>query len=109
MDVFDQAAASVVETLGETYVYFDGESTTEVLAVPSSGYRKVDGQRGPPVASQRAELMVTKSAVPAPQQGHLLFRGDLASFVGEFDFEVVSVRPDDEDTSRTLICKAIRQ
>ncbi len=109
MDVFEQAAASVVEALGETYVYFDGESTAEVQAVRSSGYVRVDGQRGPPVSSQRAELTVTKSEVPTPRQGHLLFRGALTAFVGNFDLEVVSVRPDDEDTSRTLICKAIRQ
>jgi len=107
VEAFDDAAEEIVEAFGETFVYFDGSDATEVQAVPSMGWQRVEGTRGPPVDSERREVMVLRSAVPRPKQGHLFFRGALADFEGEFDFEVVSVRRDDEETSFTLVLKEI--
>lgn len=107
MEPFEGAAESIVDALGETYVYFDGVSAIEVQAVPSSGSMRVDGERGPPVRSRRRELQILRSAVAEPKQGDLLFRGTLDAFEGLFDTEVVSVRPDEESTVNILICKAV--
>jgi hypothetical protein len=105
MELFEDAAASIVDALGEPFVYFDGEQTVEVNAVPSSGWSRVEGSRGPAVSSKRREVSILKSAIAAPKQGDLLFRGALVDFVGVFDFEVVSVRPDDEETSFAFVLK----
>jgi hypothetical protein len=107
MELFEDAAAAVCDALGEPFVYFDGEATTEVNAVPSSGWSRVQGGRGPAVSSQRREIMITKAEIAAPKQGDLLYRGTLDTFEGEFGFEVVSVRPDDEETSYALVLKAV--
>jgi hypothetical protein len=105
--VFEDAAASIVDALGEPFVYFDGSATLEVQGIPSSGWRKVEGNRGPAVSSQRREVMILKSDIAEPKQGDLLFRGELVDFAGEFDLEVVSVRPDDEQTAFDLVLKAV--
>jgi hypothetical protein len=109
MDLFEDAATAVCDALGESFVYFDGSQTVELSAVPNSGWRRVEGTRGPAVSSQRRELLITKAAIAAPKQGDLLFRGTLDDFAGVFDFEVVSVRPDDEETSFALVLKVAEQ
>lgn len=103
---FSGAAESVVYALGETYVYFDGVDTVEITAVPSSGWQRVEGARGRPVRSNRQEIMVLKSEVAEPAAGHKLFRGTLEDFTGQFEFEIVDFRLDNEATSYTLILKA---
>lgn len=108
MDLFEDAAASIVENLGEPFVYFDGAATIEVSAVPSSGWSRVQGSRGPGVSSNRREVSVLRRAIAEPKQGDLLFRGPLVDFVGVFDFEVVSVRPDDEETTFALVLKVFK-
>jgi len=109
MDLFEDAAAAVVDALGETFVYFDGETVIEVTAVPTNGWSRVEGGRGPAVSSRRREAQILKSAVEEPKQGDLLFRGAQALFEGVFHFEVISVRPDVEETSHTLILKAVEE
>lgn len=105
MELFEDAAASIVDALGEPFVYFDGEQTVEINAVPSSGWSRVEANRGPAVSSRRREIQILKSAIAEPKQGHLLFRGALIDFAGVFDFEVVSARPDDEESAFNLVLK----
>lgn len=105
MDVFEAAAAAVVDGLGEPWVYFDGEQLAEVSGVPSSGWNRIEATRGPAVSSRRREVQILKSAIAAPKQGDLIFRGELADFAGVFEFEVVSARPDDEETAFSLVLK----
>ena len=109
MELFEDAAASIVDALGEPFVYFDGEQTVEINAVPTSGWSRVEGGRGPAVSSNRRHVQIVKSAIAEPKQGDLLFRGELVDFEGVFDYEVVSVRPDDEETAFTLVLKVAEQ
>lgn len=102
---FGDAAASLVDALGETYVYFGADGMVEIKGVPSSGGVRVNGQRGPAVSTRRAELQILKSQVATPREGDKLFRGTLTEFTGIFDFDVISVQPDDEDTVSTLVLK----
>jgi hypothetical protein len=79
-----------LETFGERWVYFDGDETREIYGRLSNPFQKVEGSRGPPIASKRPDLLITRDDVAEPKVGDLLFRGELADFVGEFDYEVAN-------------------
>jgi len=109
MELFEDAAASIVDALGEPFVYFDGEQTVEITAVPSSGWSRIEAIRGPAVSSRRRVIQITSAAVAEPKQGDLVFRGELAEFEGTFDFQVVDAQPDDEETTFNLVLKVYEQ
>lgn len=105
MSEFDDAAAEIVEGLGSPFVYFDHVSLYEVTGIFSNAFQQVEGNRGPAIGSRRPELSIRSDLVTAPKKGDLLFRGQLTEFGGEFDYEVVSERPDEEETVTHLVLK----
>lgn len=105
MGDFDDAAAEIIDALGEPFVYFDHTELREIDGIFSNAFQKVQGSQGPAIGSRRPELQIVTDVVTEPKAGDRLFRGERTAFTGVFDYEVVSVRDDEEETVRTLILK----
>lgn len=104
----DADRLALVKPAGEPFVYFDGETAIEVHGIFRRAHQRVEGGRGAPsVASRRPELDIPLDVITEPKQGDLLFRGELADFAGDFDYEVVSPQPDETEKMATLILKAV--
>lgn len=98
---------AMLQAVGDSWVYFDGETTTAIYGVFRNAYQRVDSSRGPASSSSRPEIEITLDQIASPKQGDKLYRGSRSTFVGEFDYVVVSARPDESEHMATLVLKAI--
>jgi hypothetical protein len=94
----------MLRAVGEPIVYHDGSQSHSIYGLFDNGYQKVEGIRGPSVGSKSLQCVVALDDV-TPKQGDQIFRGALSSFTGEFDFEVVSPRPDESENMARLVLK----
>jgi hypothetical protein len=98
---------AMLKAAGDPILYFDHSDLHEIYGIRTNEYQKVESDRGPAVGSSRPALLISTDTVAAPAKGDQVYLGTKATFQGEFEHEVVSVRPDETENMVVVVLKKL--